>query len=295
MASYLLIDSGQNNPGRDGGFGRKLEQFGPILIDRPSAHTLWERQLDESRWAEADAIFMRSNENTWVKKRKVPDSWVMQVDHLKFKISPTDFGHLGIFPEQRPFWQWIETTIRDQKEVKKRTPKVLNLFAYSGGSTLAAAKAGAQVCHLDASKGMVAWARENAALNGLEGAPIRWIVDDVGKFISREMRRGNRYDAIILDPPSFGRGAQGEVFKIEEDILRILPACRQLLSDRPLFVLFSCHTPGFTPIVMRHLLAQAMKDCPGKIDEGEMMLTGEKGVLPLPSGTFARWYTENGR
>ena len=172
---------------------------------------------------------------------------------------------------------------------KKTAPSILNLFAYSGGATLAAAKAGAQVCHLDASKGMVAWARENALLNGLEGASIRWMIDDVSKFLMREIRRGNRYDGIILDPPSFGRGSKGELFKIEEDILNLLSQCRRLLSDTPLFVLFSCHTPGFTPIAMQHLLCQMTHGLPGKVTEGEMLLTGSEKTLSVPSGTFARW------
>ena len=170
---------------------------------------------------------------------------------------------------------------------------MLNLFAYSGGVTLAAAKAGATTCHLDASKGMVAWARENAALNQLTEAPIRWIVDDVNKFLARELRRESRYDAIILDPPSFGRGSQGEVFKIEEDLPKLLYACRQLLTPNPLFVLFSCHTPGFTPITMGHLLSQMMTGLPGQIDTGEMTLKGANGVFPLPSGTFGRWIYGN--
>jgi len=167
--------------------------------------------------------------------------------------------------------------------------QVLNLFAYSGGSTLAAAKAGAHVCHLDASKGMVSWARENAALNDLTSAPIRWIVEDVGKFLQREMRRGKRYDAIILDPPSFGRGSKGEIFKIDDQIQGLLKNCRDLLSDKPLFILFSCHTPGYTPIVMENLLSQMMPDIKGSIDSGEMALSGSRDVFNLPSGTFARW------
>lgn len=273
---YKLIDSGK---------GRKLERFGPYLIARPCAQAVWAPMLPEGEWKKADAQFTREPDNRWVARQPLKESWTVEVAGLKFKLAQTDFGHLGIFPEQKPFWQWLQKIIRPQE-----TPfKVLNLFAYSGGSTLAAAKAGAHVCHLDASKGMVAWARENAALNGLETVPVRWIIDDVTKFLQRELKRGSRYEGIILDPPSFGRGVHGEVFKIEEEIIPLLQSCRQLLSEKPRFLLFSCHTPGFTPIAMHHLLAQALQGLPGKVDSGEMLLEGEMGVLSIPSGTFARW------
>jgi len=272
---YALLDSGE---------GRKLERFGPYVLSRPSSQAVWKRRLPNATWAQADATFSRDKENVWVKRKPLPESWTIDVDGIAFKISPTDFGHLGIFPEQRDCWKWIQSIIKPDSK-----PKVLNLFAYSGGSTLAAAKAGAAVCHLDASKGMVAWARENASLNRLEQAPVRWIVDDVTKFLIRERKRGQRYDAIIFDPPTFGRGASGEVFKIEEDILPIMGLCRELLTDKPLFVYFSCHTPGFSPLVMNHLIHQMMDGLPGDIAVGEMVLSGDDGAFSLPSGTFARW------
>lgn len=279
--SYALIDSGN---------GRKLERFGPYLLARPSSQAVWQPQLPKSEWDKAHAIFSRETENRWIKK-DLPEVWQARVSDIIFKLSSTDFGHLGIFPEQKEFWRWIYSTIQKAHAQKKRERpiQVLNLFAYSGGSTLAAARAGANVCHLDASKGMVAWARENAALNKLENAPIRWIIDDVQKFLMRELRRGTTYDAIILDPPSFGRGSRGELFKIEEDITAILNNCRQLLSQNPLFVLFSCHTPGFSPVVMHHLTEQMMQGFNGSINVGEMVLSGESSVFPLPSGTYARW------
>lgn len=279
--TYTLLDSGN---------GRKLERFGPYVLSRPCSQAVWLPKLPDSIWNKADAIFVREGDTKWNFLRKdIPPVWHIETSGVKFKISPTDFGHLGIFPEQKEFWQWIQTTIQQAKQKRSEPINVLNLFAYSGGSTLAPAKAGAHVCHLDASKGMVAWARENAALNNLETAPIRWIVDDVGKFLQRELRRGKRYDAIILDPPSFGRGSQGEIFKIEEHLPIILKHCRALLSDHPLFILFSCHTPGFTPVTMKHLLMQMMEGTHGTIDQGEMVLTGAENVLPVPSGTYARW------
>lgn len=276
---YTLIDSGQ---------GRKLERFGPYLLSRPCSQAVWQPQLSEKEWDKADASFSRENENKWTERHNLPEQWQVEVANLVFKLSTTDFGHLGIFPEQRFFWEWIQKTIRAHTTPSFK-PRVLNLFAYSGGSTLAAAKAGAAVCHLDASKGMVTWARENAALNGLQNAPIRWIVEDVKKFLFRELKRGSRYEAIILDPPSFGRGTKGELFKIEEEIVELLKDCRALLSDNPLFMLFSCHTPGFSPIVMQHLMTQTMVGLNGTIDVGEMILSGEKAVFDVPSGTYARW------
>ena len=261
----------------DSGNGRKLEQFGEYILDRPCSTAVWKKSTPDL-W-ESDALFEREGGKLWKKKPHVPTAWNIEIEGICFRIAPTDFGHLGIFPEQRPFWKWIRERVRTKKAVR-----VLNLFAYSGGSTMAAAQGGAHVVHLDASKGMVSWAKENALLNNLEKAPIRWIVDDAQKFLQREVRRKSRYDAIILDPPTFGRGNKGELFKIEEHIVPLLERCRDLLSDTPLFVLFSCHTPGFSPIVMHNLMKQTFGG--GSIDCGEMVVAGE--ALPIPSGTFAR-------
>ncbi len=280
---YSLLDSGN---------GRKLEKFGPYTLSRPCSQAVWKPQLPQDHWEQAHAFFSREQENLWRSNSKMPDMWILEVAGLKFKISPTDFGHLGIFPEQKNFWNWIQTTLLPLKNHADK-PRILNLFAYSGGSTLAAAKAGASVCHLDASKGMVTWARENAALNGLENKPIRWIVEDVKKFLHREIKRGARYDGIILDPPSFGRGAKGELFKIEDSIIPLLEICESLLSDKPIFFLFSCHTPGFSPLVMQHLLEQCLKNRKGRIDMGEMVLEGQPPAFNVPSGTFGRWVGEH--
>jgi 23S rRNA (cytosine1962-C5)-methyltransferase len=276
---YKLVDSGN---------GRKLEQFGPYLISRPCSQAVWIPQLSDKEWEKADATFSREQENKWSWKKQLPDQWQIEIAGIQFQISPTDFGHLGIFPEQKPFWEWLQTTVK-QHATPSFKPRVLNLFAYSGGSTLAPAKGGAAVCHLDASKGMVAWARENAQLNRLEQAPIRWIVEDVKKFLMRERKRGSHYEGIILDPPSFGRGAKGEIFKIEEEIVPLLEDCRDLLSESPLFILFSCHTPGFSPLVMEQLLSQTMQGLKGVITSGEMVLSGERPIFDVPSGTFAKW------
>ncbi len=274
---YFLVDSGDQ---------QKLERFGSYLIARPCSQALWKPTLPKAEWDRADAHFSRDGGNSWNYKTKLPAHWISEVEGVRFKISPTDFGHLGVFPEHSLLWKAMKDAIRTRKE----PPLILNLFAYSGGASLAAASAGAKVCHLDASRGMVAWARENAKLNQLESAPIRWIVDDVSKFLTREIKRGVRYDGIILDPPSFGRGAQGEVFKIERDIHDLLHLCRKLLSENPLFLIFTTHTPGMTPIVMEHLLKQKMQGLKGNIETGEMILPSDKG-LNIPCGSFARWYS----
>lgn len=275
MNGYELLDSGN---------GAKLERFGEIVLARPCAQAVWQPQRP-ARWKTADATFDREDGNRWHGRNRLPQEWVIDVDGTCFRLSGTDFGHLGIFPEQRAQWTWICETVA----AAGRPVRVLNLFAYSGGSTLAAARGGAEVCHLDASKGMVQWARANAALNGLESHPIRWIVDDAHKFLNREIRRGRRYDGIILDPPTYGRGGNGETYKIERDLTETLRLCRALLSDSPLFLLLSAHTPGHTPIVLGNVLTQALRGLGGAVTSGEMVLAGAPDVFPLPSGAYARW------
>ncbi len=279
--TYSLLDSGNQN---------KLERFGKYVLGRPCAQAVWRPALPGHVWKSADAQFTRDPDNRWNTTRSFPDSWETAIEGLTFKIVPTDFGHVGLFPEHAAQWMWMEERIRSAAA----QPKVLNLFAYTGGATLAAARAGATVCHLDASRASVAWARENAMRNSLEGYPIRWIIEDVIKFIHRELKRGVRYDGIILDPPSFGRGSRGEVFKIERDLQETLQLCRKLLSDSPLFLIFSSHTPGFTPLVMHHLLEQTLYGLNGIIEAGEMILPStvqEREHVPflVPSGSFARW------
>lgn len=267
---YELLDSGD---------GRKLERFGRYVLARPCSQALWRPSSPRSVWERADAAFDREDGNRWHGRGNLPRNWEIETAGVKFKLGGTDFGHLGIFPEQRAQWKWIREAVSRRSGVQ-----ALNLFAYSGGSTMAAALGGAQVCHLDASKGMVEWARENAALNGLGSHPIRWIVDDAHKFMKREIRRGRRYDAIILDPPTFGRGAGGEMYKIESDLKETLSLVKDLLSDNPLFVLFSSHTPGLSPIVAENILAQLFPSA--RLSSGEMLLEGPR--LCCPSGIYCR-------
>ena len=294
---YELMDSGD---------GRKYERFGDVSLVRPCSQALWRPESPET-WSRATATFDREDGNRWHNRGALPKEWTIETAGIRFRLSGTDFGHLGIFPEQRAQWNWIRENVKCKVENVKckiggardskletlnskletgnsKLPTVLNLFAYSGGSTIAAAQGGAEVCHLDASKGMVQWARANAELNGLKDHPIRWITDDAHKFMEREIRRGRRYDAIIFDPPTFGRGANGEMYKIERDLKKTLSLVRSLLSDSPLFVLFSSHTPGLSCTVAANILGQAF---PGaQIETGEMLLEGRS--LPCPSGIYCR-------
>ena len=272
---YELIDSGD---------GRKLERFGKYVLARPCSQAMWRPCKSAAEWANADASFDREDGNNWHGRANLPKDWQIATAGIRFKLGGTDFGHLGIFPEQRAQWRWIREKVEVSGGGGQRKVSVLNLFAYSGGSTMAAALGGAEVCHLDASKGMVEWARENARLNGLGDRPVRWIVDDAHKFMKREIRRGRRYDAVILDPPTFGRGAGGEMYKIERDLKETLSLVKDLLSDTPLFVLFSSHTPGLSQIVAENILSQLFPAA--RLESGEMLLEGRE--LPCPSGIYCR-------
>lgn len=272
----------------DSGYGRKLERFGDIILARPCSQAIWEPQLPAGHWQRANASFTRENGNCWENRSNLPNHWIIEESDIQFHLSTTDFGHLGIFPEQRTQWNWLNQTITAEMKRRAGPCRILNLFAYSGGSTLASALAGGSVCHLDASRGMVKWASENARLNKID--TVRWIVDDAHKFLTREARRSHVYEGIILDPPTFGRGESGEMYKIERDLPETLHMCRSLLSDTPLFILLSAHTPGCSPQVMGNVLQQAVRGLSGTISTGEMLLTGKPDVLPLPSGTYARWH-----
>lgn len=283
VCDYALLDSGN---------GRKLERFGGVVLARPCAQAVWRPSLPPEEWRRADASFDREEGNRWTGRGRLPDHWTVAVDGMRFHLSTTDFGHLGIFPEQRAQWRWLRSAVAAAAGPDADAPEVLNLFAYSGGSSLACAAAGARVTHLDASRGMVDWAAENAKLNGL--STIRWIVDDAHKFLRREARRGRRYDGMILDPPSFGRGTGGETYVIERDLVETLSLCRAVLAPDPLFVLLSAHTPGCSAQVLENVLVQSFGAAPEDVSSGEMLLEGAPGVLPLPSGTWSRWTPRGG-
>jgi len=275
---YIFVDAGN---------GRKLERFGAYLLDRPCSQALWRPSQPEQLWCQADAVFTREGrDGVWNRRRPIANAWNCRLAGLRFELQLTDFGHVGLFPEHALAWRQLpELAAKAGRQLT-----LLNLFAYSGGASLALAKADCQVCHLDASKKMLLWARRNAALNGLGTAAIRWICDDVQKFLRREIRRKNQYDAIILDPPSFGRGSRQELFQIDAHMLELLELCRQVLSKEAEFLFLSCHTPGYTPLLLKNLLRQIMPE--GDIQAAEMTLPENKQTLPLPSGTYACWQRE---
>ena len=275
---YELLDSGN---------GLKLERYGDIVFSRPDPEALWQKMREQKIWNEADAIFIRKGAKTeWKLKSTVPPKWNINFGGFTFSIRPTSFKHVGIFPEQKANWEWMEKTIANF--LGARPPKILNLFAYTGGATLACAKAGAEVVHVDGSKVAVAWARENAELSGLSEKPIRWIVEDVLLFLKREVKRGNKYDAIIMDPPAFGHGPKDELWKIEEHFSELMKLCKEILSDDPLFILINGYTAGYSPIAYENCLKGMMKDYNGKIEIVELAIQESGTNRLLPAGIFAR-------
>lgn len=304
-AGYALIDSGMEE---------KLERFGDQVVARPDPQALWPKAR-EGEWSSANGTYVRQGEEgKWT--GNLPKEWQVEVGGLKMLVKPTSFKHVGIFPEHVPGWQWVESLVAEGKEgqrglrsatarglsdfsaEKSSTPsdllsqqhkiKILNLFGYTGGYTLAAAKAGAEVTHVDASKTAVAWARDNASINGLSEAPIRWIVEDVLVYLRREIKRGSKYDAIIMDPPAFGHGPDGELWKFEEHFLELMQLCGQLLSEKPLFVLINGYAAGYSPLAFAYNLDSISKKFGGRIEYGELAIAEQGSERLLPAGIFAR-------
>lgn len=270
-------------------FQEKLENWNGIKLIRPDPQIIWKTEKDLSLWNTAIGHYHRSatGGGSWdFKKEFNKNTWTISYGDLVFNIKPTGFKHTGLFPEQAVNWDWM----RDKIKNAKREINVLNLFAYTGGATLACAAAGANVCHVDASKGMVTWARENAASSNLSDKPIRWIVDDCEKFVTREIKRGKKYDAIIMDPPSYGRGTNGEVWKLEDSIYDFIKLCVGVLSDNPLFVLLNSYTTGLSPSVMAYMLNDVMKSKhKGIVTSDEIGLPVKSSNMPLPCGSTAIW------
>lgn len=266
--------------------GEKLERWGDYILVRPDPQVIWDTPRKEKGWHKMNAHYHRSKKGggEW-EFFDQPQQWSIHYRSLTFQLKPFSFKHTGLFPEQAANWDWFSELIKKAG----RPVKVLNLFAYTGGATIAAAAAGASVTHVDASKGMVTWAKENAASSGLADAPIRWIVDDCVKFVEREIRRGNHYDAIIMDPPSYGRGPKGEIWKIEESIHPLVKLCAQLLVDRPLFFLINSYTTGLQPAVLSYLIGTELKRFPGKVTADEIGLPVSSNGLTLPCGASGRF------
>jgi len=279
---FQLVDCGE---------GMKQEKWGPYTLVRPDPQVLWPRQgvPAGSRWEHWDGFYHRSESGggRWEFRRPLPEHWEIRYDALglTFKIRPTSFKHTGLFPEQAVNWDWVHALISRAG----RPVNVLNLFGYTGAATCAAAAAGASVCHVDAAEGMVKWCRENAALSGLQDKPIRFIADDCLKFVRREAKRGKRYDAVIMDPPTYGRGSTGELWKLEDHLWDLLQECRALLSEKPLFFLINAYTARLSPTVVANLLSQLMSGHGGRISSGEVGLPVHRDGKVLPCGIYGRW------
>ncbi|MDF2609945.1 MAG: hypothetical protein K0R92_1419 [Lachnospiraceae bacterium] len=280
---YEVIDASQ---------GEKLERWGDYILVRPDPQVLWDTPKVEKGWKKRNGHYHRSSKGggEW-EFFDLPKQWKINYKDLTFNLQPFSFKHTGLFPEQAANWEWFGNKIREMKKQEPdREIKVLNLFAYTGGATIAAAKAGAFVTHVDASKGMVTWAKENATLSGLDDAPIRYIVDDCVKFVEREIRRGSRYDAVIMDPPSYGRGPKGEIWKIEESIHPFVKLSTQVLIESPLFFLINSYTTGLQPAVLAYLLGiELTSKFGGKVEADEIGLPVTSNGLVLPCGASGRW------
>ncbi len=274
--------------------GEKLERWGEYLLIRPDPQVIWNTEKEDPRWKRYNAHYHRSSQGggKW-EIHRLPEQWEIHYKDLTFRLKPFNFKHTGLFPEQAVNWDWMRAKIRQaqRNDPQHRQPiRVLNLFAYTGGATIACAKEGAAVTHVDAAKGMVAWAKENAAVSGLESAPIRYLTDDCVKFVERELRRGNRYDAIIMDPPSYGRGPKGETWKIEEHLHTFLSSCSLLLSKEPLFFLINSYTTGLQPGVLSYLLGlDVVPKHGGFVSADEIGLPTSHRKLVLPCGASGRW------
>ena len=268
--------------------GQKLEKWGKYILSRPDPQIIWNNKTYPDQWNKADAVYSRSKTGggSWKYNKKLPDNWKIQYKELVFNIKPMGFKHTGLFPEQAVNWDWMI-----EKITKANRPiKVLNLFAYTGGASVACLYAGAEVCHVDSSKGMVQWAKENVQSSGLAEKKIRYIIDDVNKFVQREIRRNNKYDAIIMDPPSYGRGAKGEVWQFENNIYDLVELCEKVLSDNPLFFLINSYTTGISSSVLGNILNLCInKSHDGIVTSGEIGLPMENSKLVLPCGIYGRW------
>lgn len=273
----------------DASGGEKLEYWGKYLLRRPDPIAVWDDKKNIQRWNKVDAWYHRSNKGggSWqVFNKSIPDQWQIKYRDLTFNVRPTGFKHTGLFPEQAVNWDWISDLIKEAK----RPIKVLNLFAYTGGATVSALAAGAEVCHVDASKGIVTWAKQNVESSGLADRKVRYIVDDCAKFVKREIRRGNKYDGIIMDPPSYGRGPNGEMWKIEDALFGLVTDCVEIMSDNPLFMLINSYTTGLSASVLKNVMhVTTMKKFGGEMDSDEIGIPIESGLV-LPCGISGRWW-----
>ncbi len=287
MISLLIVTPSKDYELLDSGDGEKLERYGDVVVSRPDPQALWPKRLSEKEWQAAQAHFTRESKNAgWEFRGVVPERWPINFAGLSFYIKPSSFKHTGLFPEQATNWDFIREQVkrREGKEVR-----VLNLFGYTGGASLAAAQAGAKVVHVDGSKVAIGWGRDNAELSGLKEKPIRWILDDAVAFVKREIKRGNKYEGVIMDPPAFGHGPDGEVWKIEESLLPLFGLCQQLFSEEALFFLVNGYASGYSAIAYKNNLDHFMKSFGGSVEMGELTIAEKESGRLLPCGIFARW------
>ena len=276
--NYELIDSGMEE---------KLERYGQVELVRPDPQALWSKTQPETRWDDVHATFSREGrEGQWKRIKDIPDAWPIEIGGLTMQIKPTSFKHTGVFPEQAPNWEWIRKTV-----ALKPGASVLNLFGYTGGATIAAAQGGAAVTHVDASKTAVSWEKENADLSGVADMPIRWIIEDAITFVEREIKRGNKYDLILMDPPAFGHGPKDELWKFEEHFLALMKLCNELLSEKPLGILINGYAAGYSASAFAYNLEPFAKKYGGNVEYGELTIEESAGKRQLPCGIFARWST----
>lgn len=287
MSDYIILES-EAEEGyalQDSGDGEKLEKYGDIILSRPDPQALWNKNLPDPIWKKANAFYGGEGKGSWNKKGDIPDVWPISFGGLNFNIRLSAFKHTGIFPEHKPNWDWVSgVIIKSERKIS-----VLNLFGYTGGATLAALKAGAEVTHLDGSKVAINWAKENARISGLEDKPVRWILDDAMSFVKKEIKRGKKYDGIIMDPPAYGHGPDREVWQIEKDLPQLMELCGQLLSETPLFILMNGYASGYSAIAYGNMLDSAVKNRGGNIEIGEITIKEQEGGRRLPAGIFARW------
>lgn len=279
---YELLDSGE---------GEKMERFGNVVLSRPDPQALWKKHLPADEWKKVDGYFTREErKGEWQLKNTVEERWQIEIASLNMWIKPTAFKHTGIFPEQSVNWDWTRSVVKSTKEKEPaREIEVLNLFGYTGGASLAVLQEGAKVVHVDGSKSAITWAKDNAEISGLGDKPIRWILDDAREFVTREIKRGRKYDGIIMDPPAYGHGPDKEVWKIEEHFLGLIEDCMKLLSDNPLFFLINGYSAGYSAIAYENNLLDLQKKCGGEIEIGELAIEESKTGRLLPTGIFARW------
>ncbi len=282
MKDYELIDAGNLE---------KLERFGDVVVRRPEPQALFLKKLSDIEWAKADAEFIGSGKGKWKFNKELPKNWQIILDDISFELrfaeSNNTFKHIGIFPEQQNNWKWIKEII--QKETLRGfTPQVLNLFAYTGGATIAALQAGASVTHVDASTGAIEWAKRNAELSGVSDKSVRWMVDDARKFVEKEIRRGVKYHGVILDPPSYGKGPKSQIWDIEKDFLDLIEAVKKVLHNEPLFVLINGYSSGYSASAYKENLTPLFEKFGGELESGELLLESKSGHK-LPAGIFSRW------